>query len=82
MAIRIRTKRLATSATNPRRVSRRPRSKNPKKRKMSDKQIRHFGTKAQKAAAKPGEAPGTLCFVNFSPVDEKNGNSPKEIAKR
>ncbi len=39
-------------------------------------------TKAQKAAAKPGEAPGTLCFVNFSPVDEKNGNSPKEIAKR
>ncbi len=52
MAIRIRTKRLATSATNPRRVSRRPRSKNPKKRKMSDKQIRHFGTKAQKAALK------------------------------
>lgn len=45
-------RRLATSASNPRRVSRKPRSKNPKKRHMSDKQIRHFGTKRQRAALK------------------------------
>jgi hypothetical protein len=48
MAIRIRTKRLATSATNPRRVKR----KTKKRRNMSDRQIRHFGTKRQKAALK------------------------------
>jgi hypothetical protein len=45
-------RRLATSASNPRRVSRKPRANPPKKRKMSDKQIRHFGTKRQKAALK------------------------------
>ncbi len=39
-------------------------------------------TKAQKAAAKPGEAPNTLCFVNFTNISEQNGNSPEEITKR
>ena len=53
MAIKIRTKRLATSATNPRRVVRKPRpAKKKRTRKMSPKQIRHFGTKRQRAALK------------------------------
>lgn len=44
-------RRLATSASNPRRVSRKPRSKNPpKKRHMSDAQKLHFGTKRQRNA--------------------------------
>src|SRR5271166_1207964 len=45
-------RRLATSASNPRRTSRRPRANPPKRRKMSDKQIKHFGTARQKAALK------------------------------
>lgn len=49
-------RKLATSASNPRRVVARKKKSNPKRRHMPDKQIRHFGTARQKAALKARNA--------------------------